>query len=245
MKLMIPKYKPLVLALDNLHPSDAIKVVHELKDCIDVFKLNSIVWNRQLQRQLTDYICVIDEIHDAGKKVFLDMKFHDIPSTMEAHVRERAEICEFFTFHLSAGRKTCEEMAKYSSAVGVSVLTSITKEDLVDLYNFRSYSPFDLAIRIVACGDEYGITQFVCSPREISHLKEIYPKHTFFVPGISLEGQPNQSQEVSAKWDQPIRDGADYIIMGRSILNLPRDERKGVIEKINAETERIRNEQYS
>jgi orotidine-5'-phosphate decarboxylase len=242
MKLMIPKYKPLVLALDNLHPSDAIKVVHELKDCIDVFKLNSIVWNRQLQRQLTDYICVIDEIHDAGKKVFLDMKFHDIPSTLEAHVRERAEICEFFTFHLSAGLYANLLMAKFQNAVGVSVLTSLTDQDIRLIYNC---SRLELTLTLIELGVLSKLTNFVCSGDIVKTLKKSYPEITLFVPGISLDGKPNESQEITAKWDQSIRDGADYIIMGRSILNLSRDEQKRVIEEINAETECIRNGQNS
>jgi orotidine-5'-phosphate decarboxylase len=103
-------------------------------------------------------------------------------------------------------------------------------------------SRLELTLTLTELGVLSELTNFVCSGDMVKILRKSYPEITLFVPGISLDGQPNQSQEVAAKWDQPIRDGADYIIMGRSILNLPCDERKGVIEKINAETQLIRSE---
>jgi orotidine-5'-phosphate decarboxylase len=236
---MKPKYKPVVLALDSISITDAIEVVNDLQDVVDIFKLNSIVWDRQIGTFIQDYNYLVNRIHDCDKKVFLDMKFHDIPNTMVSHGEKIADQVEYFTFHLSAGLDASLSIAKYQNAIGVTVLSSLTDQDIRMIYNC---SRLDLALTLTQLGVMSETTNFVSSIDMVEILKKEYPNITLFVPGVTLDGIRNESQEVTARWDQPIRDGANYIIMGRSILNLPNDERKQVIEEINAETEVIRSQ---
>jgi orotidine-5'-phosphate decarboxylase len=236
---MKPKYKPVILALDEISISDAVEVISDLQDLVDIFKINSIIWDRQIETFVQDYNYLVNRIHGFDKKVFLDLKFHDIPSTMVSHAQKIANQVEFFTFHLSAGLNASLSMAKYQNAIGITVLSSLTDQDIRMIYNC---SRLDLALTLTQLGVMSETTNFVSSSDMVEILKKEYPNVTLFVPGVTLNGIRNESQEVTAKWDQPIRDGADYIIMGRSILNLPRDERKGVIEKINAETLEIRSQ---
>ncbi len=235
---MKPKYKPVILALDGISISDALSIVEDLKDCVDIFKLHSIIWERQIGTSILDYDYLISSINDANKKVFLDMKFHDIPSTMILHIEKVCHRVEFFTFHLSAGKSARSEMGKYQASTGIGALTSLSDNDCIEQFGSTRKT---YALNLIKLGVECRIQNFVCGYEELTETRILSPHGTIIVPGVTISGEPNISQKITTNWQNAISGGADYVVMGRSILNLPRIERKQVIEGINIEVERIRN----
>ena len=159
---------------------------------------------------------------DAGFDVFLDLKLHDIPATVERAVANAARLgVKLLTVHTAGGPAMLQRAVQASQGhdlriVGVTVLTSLDSEDLSAIG--VPDPPADQASRLAQMAWNAGIRTFVCSPNEVARLRaELGPNATFITPGIRPAGVQTQDQKRVATPASAIADGADILVVGRPI----------------------------
>ncbi len=216
----------LIVALDVKDFIEAEKIIEELSPMVDIFKVGSILYTLAGNK-------IIDYLHSKDKKVFLDLKFYDIPNTVKGICSVAAELgIEMLTIHLLGGREMIKASLegvkeviikkkpgyKEPLILGVTVLTSmndgILKNDLK-----INLSAGELVKHLAGLGYNEGIRGFVCSPYEIEILrKEFGNDITLVTPGVRMPGESNGDQKRVMDPKTAKKLGADYIVMGRSVL---------------------------
>lgn len=164
----------------------------------------------------------IGKAHD--RPIFLDLKLHDIPETVERAVASAAALgVKYLTVHASGGetmlRRAAERARKESSTLqllAVTVLTSMSDEDLaatgVDA-DARNQS-----VRLAELAWRAGIRGFVCSPLEVAMLRRaLGPEAELVVPGVRPAGSAAGDQKRIATPAEAIRAGANLLVIGRPI----------------------------
>lgn len=175
-----------------------------------------------------------------GDKVFLDLKFHDIPNTVRAAARQAAQLgVSMFTIHAGGGRKMVEaamEGGREGSAavakprplvVAVTVLTSLASEDLAEIGIEGSAE--ESVVRLARLAQAAGADGVVASAKEISAIRKACgPGFVIVTPGIrpalasaSAEGAGRDDQARIATPLAAIQHGADFLIVGRLIAQAP------------------------
>ena len=173
---------------------------------------------------------VIKILKDLNKKIFLDLKFHDIPNTMSAACYEVSKLgVDIISIHASAGSKALAasknaslEGAKIATVnapyvVGITVLTSLSSEEFqTDLD--RKNSIEDNVVRLAKLSFNAGLDGCVCSPWEAKILRSIY-KNNFelITPGIRTKIQKKDDQNRIMNPHEAIRNGASKLVIGRAI----------------------------
>lgn len=219
MKILSPKDR-IIFALDVSTIKEAEGLVRILKDHVGMFKIG-------LQLFVGEGPKVIDAVlaQSSQAKVFLDMKFHDIPETVKGALKSaNLHGVEFVTVHCDEGKgllKSAVETAENTKILGVTVLTSISKEGLGDIgIAPELQDPKKLVLhraRIAKAAGCYGV---VCSGEEVRAVKEEFGDSLIAVtPGIRLAGETvkNDDQKRIVTPYKAITDGADYIVVGRPI----------------------------
>ncbi|RMF94738.1 MAG: orotidine-5'-phosphate decarboxylase [Candidatus Schekmanbacteria bacterium] len=215
----------LIFALDVDGYEEAMKWVKKLKDYVRVFKVG-----KQLFTACGPNI--VKEILKNDCKVFLDLKFHDIPNTVSSAVIETAKLgVSIITIHASGGRKMIEKTRKdvdeFCAEKGipvpliaaVTVLTSISEEDLAEIG--VGFTAKEQVLRLAKLSLESGADAIVCSPLEISFLRNSLGNNfKIIAPGIRDRGTKDDQKRVMSASDA-IKAGADYIVVGRPIRNAP------------------------
>ena len=173
---------------------------------------------------------IIKVFRDLNKKIFLDLKFHDIPNTMSAACYEVSKLgVDIISVHASAGYKALLvsknaslEGAKSANVnppyvVGITVLTSFSIEDFQHDLD-RKTSIEDNVLRLAKLSFDAGLDGCVCSPLEVKVLRSIY-KNNFqlITPGIrtKIENRDDQNRIMTAH--EAIDNGASKLVIGRSI----------------------------
>lgn len=211
----------IIFALDFPSLKDAEGHIRLLKDHVGMFKIG-------LQLFVSEGPKVIDAVlsRSSQAKVFLDMKFHDIPETVKGAIKSAAvHGVEFVTVHCDEGRGLLKAAVEAAGGkvkiLGVTVLTSQSTEDLADIGISRELrDPANLVLhraRIAKLAGAYGI---VCSGEEVRTVKKEFGDSLAIVtPGIRLsEGTvKNDDQKRIATPYNAILDGADYLVVGRPI----------------------------
>ena len=159
-----------------------------------------------------------------GFEVFLDLKFHDIPNTVAGAVRAAAELGVWMVnVHACGGRRmmvaAAEAIAAYRQRpflIGVTVLTSMSDEDLLELG--YSESSHEQVMRLAGLAADSGLDGVVCSAQEATALRQAQGSEFCLVtPGIRLAGDdPADQRRVVAPADA-LAMGSDYLVIGRSI----------------------------
>ena len=173
---------------------------------------------------------VIEILKGLNKKIFLDLKFHDIPNTMKAACYQVSKLgVDMISVHASAGLKALKESKKASlegakvvnskppSVVGVTVLTSFSLEDFqTDLD--RNTSIEDSVLRLANLSFDAGLDGCVCSPWEAKMLRSIY-KYNFelITPGIRTKTENKDDQNRIMTPTRALNNGASKLVVGRSI----------------------------
>ena len=212
----------IITALDVSSRSEAIGLVQDLHDLSGMFKVGS-------QLYMAEGPAIVREIIGLGSRVFLDLKFHDIPNTVVHAVREAAKTgVSMVTVHASGGRSMMEavagELKTFGTAkplvVAVTVLTSL---DRVRLEEIGVHSPLDEhALRLAHLAERCGMDGVVCSPQEVSALrKAVRPGFKLVTPGIRMPDQSLNDQQRIATPVDAIGAGADYIVVGRAVTAEP------------------------
>ena len=173
---------------------------------------------------------VIKILKNLNKRIFLDLKFHDIPNTMSAACYEVSKLgVDIISVHASAGSKalTASKKASLEGAkiatvnapcvIGITVLTSLSSEEFqTDLD--RKNSIEENVIRLAKLSFEAGLDGCVCSPWEAKILRSIY-KNNFelITPGIRTKIQKKDDQNRIMTPYEAIRNGASKLVIGRAI----------------------------
>ena len=179
----------------------------------------------------------IRELSKFKKPIFYDGKFFDIKNTLIESIKSLKNLnIDYATVHLLNGidaLKAANLTAKKINLnlLGVSVLTSFDDEDLESL-GFRNKVE-DQVKRLIKIAMEANLYGVICSPLEIKMIKEIAPKLKCFTPGIRMENKKNdQKRTMSA--NEAIKEGSDYLIIGRPITKgNPKENIKNILSSID------------
>ncbi len=218
-----------VIALDVSSREQALHSVRELHDLCGMFKVGS-------QLFMAVGAPIIREIIDLGGRVFLDLKFHDIPNTVVRAATEAAKLgVSMMTVHASGGRAMMRTVSddlreRFGNSkpmiVAVTVLTSL---DTRALFEIGIEQPVDHHVRRLAeLAEACGMDGVVCSPNELPLLRcAVRPGFKLVTPGIRLPDQSANDQQRISTPTQAIADGADFIVVGRAVTE-DRDPRSAL-----------------
>jgi orotidine-5'-phosphate decarboxylase len=209
----------IILVLDVSSREEAMKLVRPLYEHVGMFKVG-------MQLFTAEGPSLVREIVDLGGKVFLDLKFHDIPNTVSHGVLEAAKLgVSLMTIHAAGGRSMMETAAKELQnkfgnrkpmVVAVTVLTSLNDTGLQEVGIARSLAQQVVAMAKLA--EECGIAGVVCSPQEIQLVRNAAgPDFKIVTPGIRMPGQSANDQQRLATPREALAAGADYIVVGRAV----------------------------
>lgn len=211
----------LIVAIDTDDFDKAKELIDQLEDSVDIFKVG-------LEQYVATKGKTVDYLKEKGKKIFLDLKFHDIPNTMKSAVRAAVrDNVWLMTIHVSdlEGMRQCALVAKEEAErlniekpiiVGVTVLTSLSNEDLQDIG--CNMTTEELAIKRAKLAKESGIDGVVCSAKEVDKIVEACGKDFVTVcPGIRPATSSAGDQKRVVTPAQAIKNGAQYLVVGRPI----------------------------
>lgn len=213
---MIVNAERLIVALDFDNPRKALDLADQLGKLGVGFKVG-------LELFLYGGIPLVVEL--ARKyRVFLDLKYHDIPNTVAAAVRAAAALdIWMLTIHASGGRKmmlAAREALKDSATkpllMAVTVLTSIGEDDLLSLDLPGQIQ--DRVTRWAKMAADCGMDGVICSPLDITAVKDaVSPTFLTVSPGIRPDGSSRDDQSRVAGVPEVIRTGGNYMVVGRPI----------------------------
>lgn len=167
---------------------------------------------------------VVKQLVSRGFDLFLDLKFHDIPNTTANAVAAAADLGVWMVnVHASGGRRMMEaakqklqQQGSDTLLIGVTVLTSMSPEDLAE--TGVSVSPAEQVTHLATLAKESGLDGVVCSAQEAKSLKASCGKEFQLVtPGIRPVGADAGDQRRIVTPEQAVADGSDYLVIGRPI----------------------------
>ena len=220
----------LIVALDFAEPSQALDLVCDLGREVAFFKIG-------LQLFTVAGPEIVRAVTGAGAKVFLDLKLHDIPNTVAKAVEAAGELgVGMLTLHLCGGRRMIEGAVAVCPPnlllLGVTVLTS--SDEMVLRETGVESSVADQTLRLARLGLESGIGGLIASPHEVAILREQLGESLVLItPGVRPTWAAADDQKRFATPQEAVRQGADYLVIGRPITADP-DPREAV-QRIIAE----------
>jgi orotidine-5'-phosphate decarboxylase len=222
----MPAKDKLIIALDVETPAKALDLVKELHSLAGMFKVGSQLFTAAGPQIVRDIIA-------QESKVFLDLKFHDIPHQVAGAARSAAELgVSLFTVHASGGSEmmrravnSVNEVAAKSgvrsSVLAISVLTSIDAHVLAQIG--VTSTPAESVLRLVKLAEASGVDGVVASPQEIASIRQTVNRPEFLVvtPGIRPATNETGDQKRVATPSAAIAAGASYLVVGRPITGAP------------------------
>jgi orotidine-5'-phosphate decarboxylase len=163
-------------------------------------------------------------VREAERPVFLDLKLHDIPETVERAVGRAAQLgASVVTVHASGGRamlrRAVERAAKEGTGLGiiaVTVLTSFADDDLAQIG--VEATTVAQSVRLGKLAWEEGVRSFVCSPHEAAALRDaLGTGATLYTPGVRRAGDATGDQKRVMTAAEAVAAGADWVVVGRPI----------------------------
>lgn len=207
----------LIVALDFDSADKALKTVEEIGPAVEWYKVGKQLFTLEGPS-------IVKALKDAGKKVFLDLKFHDIPNTVAKAVESSLKIgADMVNFHASGGSemiaKAVEENASTNPEaylIAVTVLTSMGQETLDEVE--LAGTPAEAVARLAQVAKKGGAHGVVCSAHEIDVIKEkCGSDFAVVVPGIRPAGSATDDQKRIMTPKQAADKGAEFIVVGRPI----------------------------
>jgi orotidine-5'-phosphate decarboxylase len=236
---MKPKER-IILALDVPEYKEAVAIVNKFKKDIEIFKVGSELFTSAGPK-------IVEKIHSMGKKVFLDLKFYDIPNTAAKSALAVARLGVFmFNVHTLGGLKMMKAAASSISRfalennvdrprlIGVTILTSIDQKTM------QGELGIDMRIsaqvkHLAGLAKRAGLDGVVASPEDALMIRERFEKDFLIVtPGIRPTWIKKDDQKRTMTPKQAFSKGADYIVIGRAITAQPHpvDALKRIEEEI-------------
>jgi orotidine-5'-phosphate decarboxylase len=210
----------IIVALDLPSSAEALELVDRLDQRVAFYKVGSPLFTRSGPD-------LVRALADRGKRVFLDLKYHDIPSTVGNAVAAAAELgIELLTLHASGGadmmRAAREARDAYGEngprLLGVTILTSFSAVDVEQVWNKQILSVRDEVGRLAGIAAEAGLDGIVTSPLEVESMKRRHGAGFIVVtPGIRAAGDGLGDQARTATPADAARAGADFLVIGRPI----------------------------
>jgi orotidine-5'-phosphate decarboxylase len=213
----------LIFALDAASMEEALSWVKLLSGHVGMFKVGKELFTAVGPK-------IIENIKQKGQKVFLDLKFHDIPNTVAraAEAAVKADV-EMFNVHAMGGSKMIQETVSAAWAcadklgkarpiiLAVTVLTSLNNDDMMEIGFEKSTN--ELVLHLAKMAQKAGASGVVSSAQDIAVLRaNLDDKFVIVTPGIrgtAEEAKDDQKRTLSAY--EAIKAGADYIVVGRPI----------------------------
>jgi orotidine-5'-phosphate decarboxylase len=214
----------LIVALDVQTADEARWLVASLRGIAGMFKIGSQLFTSAGP----DFV---KEIVNAGEKIFLDLKFHDIPNTVAAAGVEATRLgVSIFNVHASGGstmmQRTLAAVAECAAreglalpaVIGVTVLTSSSDASLKEIGVQEKTDA--MVARLAKLVARNGLDGVVASAREVSLVREVVTKPGFIVvtPGVRQVGAGNDDQARVMSPREAIAAGADFLVVGRPII---------------------------
>jgi orotidine-5'-phosphate decarboxylase len=205
-----------IVALDVPSLDAARSLVSALGDPADFYKVGLQLFTGEGPR-------VVDWLHGEGKRVFLDLKFHDIPNTVRhAAASARRLGVALLTVHASGGeamlRAAVEEAGERTGVLAVTVLTSM---DLAALRLATGHKVADLSgevLRLASVARAAGAHGVVCAGSECAAVRAAHGEHLNpLIPGIRLGGSSADDQARVATPSAAAAAGAAYVVLGRTV----------------------------
>lgn len=217
-------YERIILALDVDTEKQALGLVEKLAGSVGAFKVGMQLYNSSGPN-------IVKRIQELGGKVFVDLKFHDIPNTVAAAARVMSRLeCSMFNVHAAGGREMMSEAAKAAKeeakrlgsgvplVLAVTVLTSISDNQL---HNDLFITGMDVKQTVVSwskMAQSCGLDGVVCSPQEIVPIRQACGSDFVIVtPGIRPDWSERNDQKRITTPRQALELGADYMVIGRPI----------------------------
>ncbi len=229
----------IIVALDVETADAAREISNELSGHVGAFKIG-------LQLFTAAGPSIVREFVDDGKKIFLDLKFHDIPSTVAKASVEAAKLGVWmFNIHASGGsemmRRVVGEVAEACAAgtlkrplmIGVTVLTSSNAETLAEIGVGGSTESQVVSLSRLAA--ESGLDGVVASPHEVDAVKNAIGRKDFVIvtPGIRATFATDDDQKRVTTLREACARGSDYAVIGRPITQA--NDRLGAVERLVGE----------
>jgi orotidine-5'-phosphate decarboxylase len=215
--------KPHIIVALDVPDSTAIPgIVDNLPEEIIYYKIGLELFSAEGPSSL-------DALRSRNKRLFLDLKLHDIPRTVARAVTSVARhSVNLLTIHASGGREMLKAAAQAARECGdagpkllaVTTLTSLNDQDLAELGVTRPVSEHTLALAELALA--CGIHGVVCSPLEALAIRRKYgPNPILVTPGIRPAGAEKEDQKRVSTPRAAAEAGADFLVIGRPILEAP------------------------
>ncbi len=215
---MLASRDRLIVALDVSSAAQARRLVQSIGEAATTYKVGKQLFTAEGPQVVRDLLA-------SGRKIFLDLKFHDIPNTVAAAVRSAAELgVSMLTVHASGGSKMPQaavEAARQSSArplvLAVTVLTSLSDSDLQELG--IAGNTLSQVRRLGALARSAGCGGLVASALEARELRrELGEGFAIVTPGVRPAGRAAGDQARVVTPREAIAAGATHIVVGRPIL---------------------------
>lgn len=213
----LPARDRLIFALDVPDRAAAIEWMDRLGDGVSFYKIGLELLSGG------DYFHVLDELARRGKKIFADLKFHDVPATVAGAVRGLAQRpVTFATVHCDS-RAMLEAAAAARGSLRLLAVTVLTSNDGNDLAALGVHGePADVVIERARLAQAAGIDGVVCSGADLPRLRGALGRDLLTVcPGIRPSGPSGDDQKRTVDVPTAFAQGADYIVVGRPIRNAP------------------------
>jgi orotidine-5'-phosphate decarboxylase len=225
----------LIVALDVASAAAAQKIVAAVGDSASCYKVGMQLYTAEGPRVVRDLV-------ESGRRVFLDLKYHDIPNTVAAAVREAAGLAvSMLTIHASGGGKMIRAATEAACSaratlmvLGVTVLTSLDDNDLDKLGIHGRVQ--DQVLRLAALALADGCHGVVASAQEASALRsELDGDFAIVTPGVRPAGSEHGDQARVVTPAEAIAAGATHIVVGRPITGAadPASEARAILGQIS------------
>jgi orotidine-5'-phosphate decarboxylase len=242
---MIEAQDKLIVALDVDKADRALELVDTLRDSVGMFKIG-------MQLFTAAGPDLVRKVVSRGGRVFLDLKYHDIPNTVAMAGIEATRLgVSIFNVHASGGsemmKRTAEAVAEIAQrenltrpkVIGVTVLTSIDQETLRQLgINDETES---VVTRLASLAKESGLDGVVASGQEIKTIRATVSEPDFLIvtPGMRSASAMSDDQRRTMSAGDAVKAGADYLVVGRPILAAPDppEAARRIVEEIAAALE--------
>lgn len=241
-KNLLSAKERLVLALDVDDFSSAKGLVDKLKDYVGVFKVGSQLFT-------SEGADIVSMIRQSGSKVFLDLKFHDIPNTVKGAAESATKLGVYmFNIHTSGGyemMKAAADAARETSiklgikkplVLGVTILTSIDQQALEREIGLNK-TVKEQVVHLAKLAKSAGLDGVVASAQEIKEIRASCGEDFIILtPGIRPAGEELNDQKRIMTPKQALEQGADFIVIGRPIRNAkdPIKAAKNILNEMGA-----------
>lgn len=209
----------IIVALDVPSAAEAAAAIREIGDAVSFYKVG-------LELFIADGPAVLNLLKRSGKRIFLDLKLHDIPRTVARAVASCMKYdVELLTLHASGSRAMIEGAAKAVRTSGsdtkllaVTVLTSMDQADLDTLGVSREMR--EQVVELGKMAVDAGAYGLVCSPQEVVALRQAIGAEPWLVtPGVRPAGDDPGDQKRVVTPGKAIADGSTHLVIGRPIMS--------------------------